>query len=1188
MTYLLVPIHLDALFLNREQPVIGSMADFSLLPYFDGKQFQNRDTPYVSDSILSDPLGQPDLVLKRGIHLHWALPDALTKGNHDPDKDGFSFPAVPNRWLITRKSSGMVQERWIVESDYLHPEGVDVKDSVTIAYNPQEKEYQPFRYLGRALSLQDWQNKDSTEDQYLEVLTAVGASDYVKGLDNVRAMFTALYPNARSTFGFYDRNFDDGTVPVGLEYEVLGWYSNPEQDALSAWIKTQGEQSEDALIEALRSDFKWTLELKDQEFPQQLVCYAKLAFDQNGKIANPDPNLYSSPNLTIGNTAIEALSAYLANGIDPTNRKIIEEQLEALQLLRKLDSKMVDIGSKFKEFRHTKGFRPSSGGIVYSIEPDKSQQTIDNKTTGELELSALPIDLATQLDNLNRKVKEYFLLTQEIQSDRQQIFSDWCKYLFSKYNDEVVNSWADSDSILDLIQKTDLPKFKATEKKLDSAKKQSDKALQGVTKKLNAFNKSQGKNLTLEQLPVKEYYQPQDPVILMTGDSVKPSQRHGQDGRLRKDDLLLCELLTEELDLEKLTQETLKAIAAKIKAIEIQSSIGITTWTQQPWNPLMLAWKVEFFPDAKAEDDFENLDSDTYSATIINNHYELPLNAPELKLKQGRVFSPTTNIYRGFSALSDHSNSHFLQEIAAYLNRQLQLEQADPVIYLDENIVSIREKYEQEQNFINDKVRAKDAIYTMLRAYEKLKHTYALSQTLGGLNEALLTAHQAMQLPIDDPLGDESIKPIVEEILAAIGDSGVGLAPYPNDFNPLRAGTMQIISLRLIDSFGQVLDLRDLNSLTSHNILTSELLRSPVSSHPIYLPPRLAQPARLNFQWLSAQDGKQEVSAHPAMTPVCGWIMPNNLDNNLMVYDADGNGLGLINSESQWQIMPGSAQGVAIEDIRNVYLQRVVQFCIGQKNNFMNAFITALDNSLEAIDPESFASHEALALLIGRPLAVVRASIDLEVMGLPASAQNEQGLAKALEIGSHGDGGFSDVTFPIRIGEYLQFNDGLVGYWPEDLTGSMSSKEFFAPQSKRVNHDNIRTHIDGDVHIQQSINGKPQTMTMLLDPRGVVHATSGILPTQELFIHTDHYAKALKNIQAVFSTSPLLMEQGKVEIPLPKEAGYTWSWMQKVSQEDGQDTWTETSDIKHVQLNASFADKQTLQGGWLKLKPVNE
>src|SRR5205814_2146006 len=36
-----------------------------------------------------------------GIHLHWALPDALTHGGQ-ADTGQFAFPLVPNRWLIAR------------------------------------------------------------------------------------------------------------------------------------------------------------------------------------------------------------------------------------------------------------------------------------------------------------------------------------------------------------------------------------------------------------------------------------------------------------------------------------------------------------------------------------------------------------------------------------------------------------------------------------------------------------------------------------------------------------------------------------------------------------------------------------------------------------------------------------------------------------------------------------------------------------------------------------------------------------------------------------------------------------------------------------------------------------------------------------------------------------------------------
>ena len=87
MSYLLVPIHLDALCLKEELPVTEAMADFSRLPYTDGKELYNENVPYVSDSILSDPLGQASLVLKKGIHLHWALPDALAKGTQNEDKN---------------------------------------------------------------------------------------------------------------------------------------------------------------------------------------------------------------------------------------------------------------------------------------------------------------------------------------------------------------------------------------------------------------------------------------------------------------------------------------------------------------------------------------------------------------------------------------------------------------------------------------------------------------------------------------------------------------------------------------------------------------------------------------------------------------------------------------------------------------------------------------------------------------------------------------------------------------------------------------------------------------------------------------------------------------------------------------------------------------------------------------------
>jgi len=77
---LMVPIHLDALYLRKDRSVVETMADFSRLPYFDGERDINSDVANLSEEILSQPFEDRGLQLPTGVHLHWALPDALTRG----------------------------------------------------------------------------------------------------------------------------------------------------------------------------------------------------------------------------------------------------------------------------------------------------------------------------------------------------------------------------------------------------------------------------------------------------------------------------------------------------------------------------------------------------------------------------------------------------------------------------------------------------------------------------------------------------------------------------------------------------------------------------------------------------------------------------------------------------------------------------------------------------------------------------------------------------------------------------------------------------------------------------------------------------------------------------------------------------------------------------------------------------
>ncbi|NES69741.1 MAG: hypothetical protein F6K24_33260, partial [Okeania sp. SIO2D1] len=221
---LLVPIHLDALYLNQQEAVVEEMTDYSKLPYFDGQQQRNNDKPYLSDTVLSPPFENLNLNLKAGIHLHLALPDALTRGKV-ADDSSIQFPLVPNRWLIMRRGCGLPDKQWVVESDYLYADGEEPEDTINILHDPtgENDDRRPYRYLGRKLELSQWQAGGSAE--YTEALSVMGPHARLTSLDNEKATFAAFYPNCRSVFGFHDPDYTQATPPKGLEYDVIGWYS---------------------------------------------------------------------------------------------------------------------------------------------------------------------------------------------------------------------------------------------------------------------------------------------------------------------------------------------------------------------------------------------------------------------------------------------------------------------------------------------------------------------------------------------------------------------------------------------------------------------------------------------------------------------------------------------------------------------------------------------------------------------------------------------------------------------------------------------------------------------------------------------------------------------------------------------------------------------------------------------------
>jgi hypothetical protein len=204
--------------------------------------------------------------------------------------------------------------------------------------------------------------------------------------------------------------------------------------------------------------------------------------------------------------------------------------------------------------------------------------------------------------------------------------------------------------------------------------------------------------------------------------------------------------------------------------------------------------------------------------------------------------------------------------------------------------------------------------------------------------------------------------------------------------------------------------------------------------------------------------------------------------------------------------------------------------------------------------------------------------LNLQLQGLPAVHQGWNTFRQDLLRDTRDDNGFTKVQFPIRIGEYKQFNDGLVGYWREKGTG-YEGDNFYALQSDESPHPHIRTHSSSatEMTLFQSVDSPLQVVSMLIDPRGVVHATSGILPVKAINIPPDQYVRALQAIEITFLIAPILTDAGKIHLPLPVEGGYQWSWV-----EDKGGQWSEVTAIGVIERELVL--KRFGQSVWDELK----
>ena len=507
-----------------------------------------------------------------------------------------------------------------------------------------------------------------------------------------------------------------------------------------------------------------------------------------------------------------------------------------------------------------------------------------------------------------------------------------------------------------------------------------------------------------------------------------------------------------------------------------------------------------------------------------------------------------------------------------------------------------------------------------------------VTQSLSGLTDRWLTRASAPNGAVPASCFSPQTHPDVRAHVRA-GQSfqpvlqTADLTPPPYD--PIRAGHFRLSRLWVVDAFGQVLTpLRHGENFVPVKTAASVTPPATLASDGyVQLPPRLTQPARLGLTWIQADDDARESNASDATSPICGWVMANHLDDSLMVFDAVGTCQGAIlalardagQTGLRWDAAPG--QPVALGSgphLSNRHLQGLVGAVLAAGAAGTDAFrdlLDVLDASAWQTSPRSQTAQKDLAVLVGRPLAVVRLRIDLELFGDPFLAFDQDLRKTGNAYPPQPLPPFSRVAFPVRLGDDAFPSNGVCGYFLGDDYSHMFAasptprvtaalrRDFAGARDPSASIAALAALPDSGSHLTSkpgyvaprvpfpvaaktlrngSLVSGQVFVTAIVDPSGRIPLVSGAFPVVYADLPVGPVHTALERMTLSFRAGPVLVDPASIRMPLPSEIHGDWSWLSRQSVT----LWGPAVEVGTADDVPVLADVPLrLREGWLVLRP---
>ena len=1114
-----------------------------------------------------------------------------------------AFPEVPNRWLITRFQPGMTKveaKSWIIESD-----AINAANSVASYLDPKSQNLSSSGVVCKIGNTEvltaSWSDAGVGKDMFLQ---AVGPGDVT---------FSAYAPAVENVFGFVDTDAVQLPENTLLTYVIAGWYANPDFDPLHNPLSEVASQEFLALMKSLHWDIAGTEDIDKYTGPiaKQSVYHGmvhSLVWQTqampSGQETEIPQDIANTVKVAIGNTSVEALTALI--GATPVGKSIDLTLLEALQygVLDTIDQAggRTLVADKMRQSR----YGTKSGGLSWEIVASEQQG-------GALSASAPPDPTAYAggLATLNQQQQSLDEKQRELMSLQWTLYARWWKN--QNYNVLGLGPTYPPDN-MDTIAGELQPQSSQFQELVASIQRLQQEisaaysngsvpfpySATSIDHFANALHLPAG-SLILKAADAPRYWQPRDPVVLVSGvtNTVYDNSMQLQcrtAGQLvtglKINNItvtaagaasfiplpvananipgLVAALCQEAYFLDPGNAENIakKLFKGNVQQADVSKAVTAGGWAdaasfgpapvavaswKQPWMPLFLEWSIKWFPTYAQKDQ---------KSPWVFNRNEWNFDGDDYDWNGTSLNESILVGYSGRTVLSSHAIITFESRLRDFIKKSKQ-----PLPDLEKL----------------------DALVKTMQSWG------ILSQSLSGLHQQFVTRSIGQSWP---PIGD--VAALIQDQYKVSpdptkGDKDNDFGPVPPTFFPQMGGFFVIDDIGIVDAFGQSISLMPANNnptggkSSAFTPIRSQQVTPAKSTIAIgdYTPAQfvkqafgLVQPAQLEMRWVDAVKDDAEVGLAAGANPVCGWLLPNHLDQSISFYDQAGGMLGELrasadNTGTTWYPAPDSETPITDPaNIPNAHLGKMVTGLMAAQRTSsatLDNFMKVIDETLWLVDPLGARSDQDMSVLIGRPLAVLRLKFGLDLEG---SVYANQSWADTFTAN---DDGVTSIAFDLRLGSPEAREDGLIGYFSDENYQTFNSVYYPAGLDQASAYvQEVGGHAANYLSVVPEAADK--FVTLLMDPRGSVHGSTGILPVKGISLPPRFVDPVLKNMEVTFRVGSLLTSQQAVLIPRLSEQHGQWSWIDHSSPTEFQ--------IEPIQFASPNAKLSTpammIRDGWLK------